>query len=243
MKRHRGLFLALLGAFLLVGFLRLFMVSLLVIPQEGERPVFYAGDRVLVNKLSYGVRIPFIHWFGYHRLGKGTVDIGHWVAFNNPIASPKVQIDRKEVFVGRCIALPGDTLWINAQGRVNGYRKRSQGYIWPIVVPRKGQTIQFTPWTLNFYSEAIGNHEAARCGVIDNALYIHGKVATSFRFKHDYYWMASADSVHLNDSRVFGFVPQSHLIGRLVGIVYSVDSNKPWYKKIRLNRCFKGINE
>lgn len=74
---------------------------------DGNRlePTFVAGDRVLVNRWSYGLRSGTFHGlFGYGRLLTDSVRRGDLVAIDNPL-------DRGGgVYVCRCSALPGDTV-------------------------------------------------------------------------------------------------------------------------------------
>lgn len=45
-------------------------------------------------------------------------------------------------------------------------------------------------------------------------------------FTKDYYWMASNNSVNLSDSRLFGFVPQDHIIGKASLIWFSKEKER-----------------
>ncbi len=86
------------------------------------------GDRIIVNKLAYGARIPitplsldfiadhtFLDWIQlpYLRLpGYSKVQRNDIIIFNFPLTD-SIPIDEKKEYVKRCIALPGDTLNIN----------------------------------------------------------------------------------------------------------------------------------
>jgi signal peptidase I len=43
------------------------------------------------------------------------------------------------------------------------------------------------------------------------------------------------------DSRIWGFVPEDHIVGKAVLVWLSLDKNKDSFKKIRWNRMFKKI--
>ncbi len=241
MKRYRGLIPALVLAVLAVLGLRLFLVSLLVIPQDGERPVFRAGDRVWVSRLSYGLRLPGMRWWGYVRLFPRAVSAGEWVAFNNPVDTVEAVTDAREVFVGRCLAAPGDTVWINTLGKASCVRNRRTGCVWPLTVPAKGRRIKVEPWNAYMYARTINAHEPVKAAVIDNKLCVDGRIVDSYRFQKDYCWMTTGNTVNRYDSRVFGFVPSDHLIGRMCRVLYSTDSSRPWYKRFRPDRFFLKI--
>ena len=65
------------------------------------------GDRVLVSRMSYGVRLPFAQMWGYHRWGKGTPERGEMVVFDYPGVSNQISMDRVS-------GLPGDTVWVDS---------------------------------------------------------------------------------------------------------------------------------
>ncbi len=229
--------MALLTACVAVMCVRLFFAMMLVIPADGERPVLWAGDRVWVSRVAYGVRFPWSRWWGYRRLGFTSVERGHWVAFNNPACAPTIPLDRREVFVGRCLALPGDTLWFDADGNPSLQHSLSVETRWPVVVPAKGQVLKVEAWSAPLYAAAINGHEGIKAAAIDDSLCVSGKLYSRYRFKQDFYWMAStSDSSVVRDSRVFGFVPESHLIGRLSCVLYSLNPGEAWYRSLRRDR-------
>ena len=68
-------------------------------------PVFKSGDRIMVNRWSYGLRTGEPNGlFGYGRLCTSMPQHGDIIAFDNP--SENVE----GLFVGRIRALPGDTI-------------------------------------------------------------------------------------------------------------------------------------
>lgn len=89
------------------------------IPSTGMENSLYQGEKVLVNKWSYGLRIPFTSsHFLAERARKGDV-----VLFNNPIPADKeTPIFARELFISRCVGVPGDTLMLNHELLVTGER-------------------------------------------------------------------------------------------------------------------------
>lgn len=80
----------------------------------GHGNSLYRGERILVNKWSYGLRLPFMAWLGYHRWGDKPVRKDDIIVFNNPANLKEPVADRREVFINRCIGTPGDTLLIDS---------------------------------------------------------------------------------------------------------------------------------
>lgn len=102
-------------AVLTVWLVRTLLVTTCVIPSSGMENSLYQGERILVSKWSYGLRLPFCSLFGYHRLAASRARKGDIVLFNNPHPeNPKTGIEWRELFISRCIGTPGDTLMLDA---------------------------------------------------------------------------------------------------------------------------------
>ena len=66
-----------------VWLVRTFLVTSCFIPSSGMENTLYQGEGVLVNKWSYGLRMPFPSFLGYHRIGNCDVGKGDIVIFND----------------------------------------------------------------------------------------------------------------------------------------------------------------
>lgn len=74
---------------------------------DGLKPLFKDGDQLLVNRLSYGLRIEGNRLLPYSRLLRQPVEKGDIVAFKLPHGFPA------GVCIARCKAVPGDTILTN----------------------------------------------------------------------------------------------------------------------------------
>ncbi len=83
-------------------FIRTFLIQAFKIPTGSMRMTLIEGDRILVNKLCYGPKIPFTKWRlpGYGKPHRGDV-----IVFTYPE-------DPKRDFIKRLIALGGETVEI-----------------------------------------------------------------------------------------------------------------------------------
>lgn len=72
------------------------------VPTASMEPTIMVGDRIIANKLAYGLRMPF---FGYKLLHWGDVQRGDIIVFTFP-KNPKLD------FVKRVVAVAGDTIQI-----------------------------------------------------------------------------------------------------------------------------------
>lgn len=101
---------AVLTAVVVVLLVNTFAFTSCTIPSTGMENSLYQGERVLVNKWSYGFRVPFStwRWLG-SPAGKGDIAL-----FNNPNPrSPQRAVSNRELFISRVVGVPGDTLMLN----------------------------------------------------------------------------------------------------------------------------------
>jgi signal peptidase I len=112
----------------------------------------------------------------------------------------------------------------------------------PLKVPAKGATVTLTSDNLPLYRRIIDIYENNDLEVKENVILINGKPATSYTFKMDYYWMMGDNRHNSADSRYWGFVPEDHVVGKASFIWLSLDKDKKFLARIRLNRLFKSIH-
>jgi signal peptidase I len=101
----REYFEAILIAVLLALFIRTFVVQAFKIPSGSMLPTLLIGDHLLVNKFSYGVRVPFS---GNLLIPVGQPERGDVVVFRYPK-------DKTIDYIKRVIGQPGDTVEIRTK--------------------------------------------------------------------------------------------------------------------------------
>jgi signal peptidase I len=146
MKATLKFLLALAVALLLMLLFRALVVTVYTVEGEGLQPDFEAGDRILVNRWSYGLRTGGGNsLFGYGRIAWNAIERGDIVAYDDPRDST-----HNKTLIGRVRALPGDTVrylgqkdilpslrncadadyyWIQALGNNNQTDSRLLGFI------------------------------------------------------------------------------------------------------------------
>jgi signal peptidase I len=114
----------------------------------------------------------------------------------------------------------------------------------PIYIPQKGKTVALTLETLPFYKTIITDYEKKDLKVNGNEIRIDGKVATTYTFDQNYYWMMGDNRHNSEDSRYWGYVPENHIVGKPIFIWMSIDGingpKKNW--KIRWDRVFTTVS-
>ena len=311
MKRNLKWIIALAGAIIIVLLLRSFVFTSCLIPSAGMENSLFRGERILVNKWSYGLRLPLMSLFSYHRWRERKVEKEDIVVFNNTASTTQPVIDRREVFISRCAGVPGDTLLIDSlftivssqsvagpdrkrlytypktreeqldsllsilsitpnelmgQDSVNNVRSFSRyeyylleqamnGSNWiqplesdrekqvvnPLIIPRKGMAVRVYPWNRTLLRNTLVLHEGKHSEIKHDTLYVDGHPVQHCYFSKDYYWMVSNNSVNLSDSRLFGLVPQDHIIGKASLIWFSKESNTNLFEGYRWNRFFQPV--
>ncbi len=95
----------------------------------------------------------------------------------------------------------------------------------PIVLPRRGMTVELTPENMAIYWRVIGTYEGHDLQWTEGKVMIDGEVATSYTFGMDYYWMMGDNRHNSEDSRIWGFVPETHVVGRPLFVFFSYESD------------------
>lgn len=195
------------------------------VPSGSMKPSILVGDRIVVDKLAYDLRIPFTliriaRWGEPHR--------GDVVTFPSP---------RDEtLYVKRVVGVPGDIVEL----------RRNRLYI-------NGVEAQYTPLTVaevdalevenkaqyEFYREQIGtmDHVIMLRRDRDESTY------QSFpprQVPADHYLMLGDNRDDSGDSRVIGLVERDRILGRAHAIAFSLDYEHHYAP--RFDRFFGGIS-
>ena len=105
-------------------------------------------------------------------------------------------------------------------------------------VPTKGQTIKISKDNIAWYRRIITAYEGHNLEERkDGSILIDGKKVTTYTFSMNYYWLMGDNRYNSADSRIWGFVPEDHVVGRASLVWFSKSS----YLGIRYDRIFKLI--
>lgn len=141
-KKKLSIFIGkiLLVTLLVVLLLRTFIVETFTLSSDQMETSLLKGDKILVDKTAYGIRMPitplaipfnFDKFMGrnsystlielpYTRIAGKQVNKGDVILFNNPMERNK-PLDRRSLFLSRCVAFVGDTIKVElGKYSVNG---------------------------------------------------------------------------------------------------------------------------
>jgi signal peptidase I len=205
---------SLIPVILLVFLLRSFLVEPFRIPSGSMMPTLLAGDFILVNKYTWGIRLPV--------LDKKVIDInepqrGEVMVFHFP-EDPSID------YIKRIVGTPGDVVqYRDKRLTINGQ---------PLAYREDG-TFSFETGGLNYvtgivYQEKLGEHAHAAMtipgipGLIQEQLKTfpyqenctYNEDGFTCRVPQGHYFMMGDNRDGSNDSRYWGFVPERNIVGK-----------------------------
>ncbi len=130
----------------------------------------------------------------------------------------------------------GETYPLNS---VTGWTRDNYGPVW---IPKKGESIKLTMDNIAVYERPIRVYEGNELKVKNSQIYINGKLADSYTFKMDYYWMMGDNRHNSADSRYWGFVPEDHIVGKPIFVWWSSDPDRKGFSGIRWKRLFLWVD-
>ncbi len=108
----------------------------------------------------------------------------------------------------------------------------------PVWIPKKGTTIKLNKDNIGFYRRIINVYENNDYEEKNGQFFINGKQTDEYTFKQDYYWAMGDNRHNSEDSRMWGFVPHDHIVGKPLFIFFSKESGGG----INWNRIMKSAN-
>ena len=111
----------------------------------------------------------------------------------------------------------------------------------PILIPKKGSSIDLTMENIDLYKDIIEIYEENTLKISENNIYINDSLASSYKFKMNYYWMMGDNRHNSADSRMWGFLPENHVVGKALFVWMSWDKNGKGLNKIRWDRLFSSV--
>jgi signal peptidase I len=118
----------------------------------------------------------------------------------------------------------------------------------PFLIPAKGQTVEIDFKSIHYYKRIIEVYEGSEMDIFNqvslkgNQVMLNNAPLTEYTFKQNYYWLMGDNRDNSLDSRFWGYVPESHVVGKPVFVWMSYDPNKSFPKGFRLDRMFTTVH-
>jgi len=193
-----------------VFLLRSFLFEPFKIPSGSMIPTLLVGDLILVNKFTYGVRLPVIN----KKITEGNApQRGDVMVFRYP---PQPNMD----YIKRVVGVPGDEVaYLNKRLTVNG-----------VPVETTARPDFFDEDSMRYYKqyeELLGTHHHGILNNTDAPAFVQGASNYSYRDQCRYsvegvvckvpegqYFMMGDNRDNSLDSRYWGFVPDANIVGK-----------------------------
>lgn len=200
---------------LIVFLMRSFLVEPFRIPSGSMIPTLEVGDFILVNKFSYGIRLPVLDQkiVTFETPKKGDV-----IVFRYP---PNPKID----YIKRVIGVPGDVvLYKNKKLTVNGVEVLLEA----VDSPANNSSFGDGSSTRKF-TEILGSH-VHQIQHISQRPPLDGEV----RVPEGKYFVMGDNRDNSRDSRYWGYVPEHNIIGRafMIWMNWDIGTSMPKWQRI-----------
>ena len=203
---------------LIVSSLRSALADWNDVPTGSMKPTIQEGDRVVVNKLAYDLKVPFT-----------TIDIVKWgdpkrgdiVVLFSPVDGTRL--------VKRVVAVPGDKVEMKEnQLFVNGQLAKQS----PIAIVSSEDS--GSAYVLD--EDLLGHNH--RMMVTPDIPAVRSFGPTTVPEGH--YFVLGDNRDNSNDSRFIGFIERRRIVGKAVAVAFSLD--RKHYFVPRFDRFFEGLN-
>lgn len=203
-------------------FIRIVIGEPCLIPSGSMEPTLLCGDRVWINKLAYGGKLP-TRWADIPLLNVFT-----WI---RPLRSA----DEQNKWKYR--RLPGYTYpkW----GDIVVFNNPSDPHLLLvkriIQVIKKGDSLVLNQNTIPLYRSIIVR-EGNEVSELENQIFINGKRSSIYIPEQSFFFMEGDNRYNSHDSRNYGFIAEEAIVGKLDFVLFSLTPEKSFWESFRMER-------
>lgn len=191
------------------------------IPSGSMIPTLMIGDFILVNKFSYGFKVPFSDWFSdpVYITEKQNPKRGDVIVFKYPH-------DHTLNYIKRVVALPGETIEVREKMIfINGQPIVAADYDGTTIMKDMDEKFSSEHHNIRFYKTKTGEHDHIIQVNEDNyatANYYEIKVPEG------HFFVMGDNRDFSADSRSWGFVSHELIKGKAIMVWFSLSFPWPW---------------
>jgi signal peptidase I len=191
---------------LIVFLLRSFLVEPFRIPSGSMMPNLMAGDFILVNKFTYGIRLPVLNRkvMDVNELRRGEVVVFRFPGDQEGVTN----------YIKRVVGLPGDRIvYRNKQLIINDQ-------------PMPVSALDVYPYQEGGEIGLMAQRLRERLGEVEHDIQVldsYPSGTMEFVVPAGHYFMMGDNRDRSNDSRYWGTVPDDHIVGKAFMIWFSWD--------------------
>ena len=126
-----------------------------------------------------------------------------------------------------CVAGRNEPLGMDGRGGLVGIHR-----------PAEGQVVSLDSTSILFYQHIIRYEQKKKLSLRDKLVYLGDSLIREYRFRENYYFVSGDNMENSRDSRYWGLLPESYIVGKATRIWKSED---PADGHIRWDRVWKGI--
>jgi signal peptidase I len=193
------------------------------VPSGSMYPSIFVGDRIVVDKLAYDLRVPFTlqriaHWHDPQR--------GDVVTFPSP--------EDEKLLVKRIVAVPGDTVALDQNELVINDQRAHYEPLTPQQIP--GLPVQ-DAHRYRFLRESLLGNE--RLVMLLKSSHSDRNSFPAVRVPPGHYFVMGDNRDNSRDSRSIDFVSRTRILGRASTVAFSLDYDR--YYAPRMERFFADL--
>ena len=214
------------AAVLLFFFMKTVVVETYKIPSGSMERTLMVGDFLIVNKMVYGAEIPFSnkHLPAVRSPKRGEVIVFVW------------PVDPTKNFVKRLVGLPGDTVAMNGGNFVLNGVVQKERYV-THSQPGTDPTYDDFRWQRSH----VVSTSASKLSPVLNSDYRPSRDNWGpILVPHNSFFVLGDNRDNSDDSRFWGFVPDTLLLGTPLVVYYSYSPDStvtaPWITRVRWSR-------
>lgn len=206
------------GVLLLVFILRSFLFEPFRIPSSSMRPTLVIGDFVLVNKFTYGIRLPVSH---QKIISFNSPQRGDIIVFRYPLDQSIDYIKRVVGVPGDLVEVKGKELYVNdklVDAKHTGSKKWSDG--------------RCNEYNSNVFQSGLPEHP-------HKIMRMEGRLAMregKWLVPQGKYFAMGDNRDNSRDSRYWGFVSDENIVGKAQAIWMNIDFHGDCGRGIQLER-------